>query len=289
MDLLRHLRFFVAIADEEHFGRAARRLGMSQPPLSQGLRRLEDELGVRLFERSSRGVAVTPAGELLLPRARELLAGAEQLGELARRQQVAGAPFRVGIIEGVRPALVAAVAAAARPGAVQVVVEPTTTLVDRVAGGRLDVAVIRHPAVLAGVAAGPVVRVPTRAVLPADHPAARGGGPVRLAALSGLPMAGPPRADHPAAHDLLVDTCTRHGLDVRLVTAVDDRAVLVLAATGQAFGFTADPDLHGPGVAVLPVEADPVPLRLRVVWNPDRPQVDGARARIEAALHDGSR
>lgn len=91
MDLVRHLECFVAVAEESHFGRAATRLGMAQPPLSQRIQRLEKELGVRLFERTSRQVAITEAGTLLLAEARELLARAESLRTAARRIQITAA------------------------------------------------------------------------------------------------------------------------------------------------------------------------------------------------------
>lgn len=91
MDLVRHLECFVAVAEESHFGRAAARLGMAQPPLSQRIQRLEKELGVRLFERTSRQVTITEAGTLLLAEARELLARAESLRTAARRSGTARA------------------------------------------------------------------------------------------------------------------------------------------------------------------------------------------------------
>jgi len=95
---LRQLRYFLTVAEEKHFGRAAARLSMTQPPLSQAIRALEETLGVELFARTKRSVELTPVGADLLPEVQRLLAGAEGLRPLAE----SGAWRGGGVVAGVR-------------------------------------------------------------------------------------------------------------------------------------------------------------------------------------------
>jgi len=167
----RHLQIFIALAEEQHFGDAARVVGITQPPLSQGLRRLEALVGAKLFERGSTGVELTPAGAALLPFARRALTSIEELHQAAVLRDPEGPEIRLGLAPEVPPAAGAALAAAcgtAVPGSrVTVVSAPTSALVNQVSSGRLTVAAVLHPTVLDGLEAGPVQLLPTWALTPA--------------------------------------------------------------------------------------------------------------------------
>src|SRR3954469_18279523 len=95
---LRHLRYFLAVIEELHFGRAAERLSMRHPPLSQAIRVLEDELGVQLLERTSRSVTATQAGLIFAEEARSVLAGLDRAIAETRRTGGADSPLRIGCI-----------------------------------------------------------------------------------------------------------------------------------------------------------------------------------------------
>ncbi|HWD80469.1 MAG TPA: LysR family transcriptional regulator [Kribbella sp.] len=268
----RHLQIFVALAEEQHFGDAARVVGITQPPLSQGLRRLEALIGAKLFERGAGRVELTPAGVALLPYARRALSSMEEFHQAAVARDPEGPEIRLGLAPEVPPSAGAAVAKAAGgviPGSrVTVVSAPTSSLVNQVSTGRLTLAVVQHPTVLDGLEAGPVSLLPTWALVPAGT---QGDGEVvQLRQLKGLPVAVRSRAEAPAARDLFLDTLALHRPDGGTVVVTDERAGLAMVAAGQAIVVTADPSLTAPGVRRYRLAGDPLPLRLRLVWSRTR-------------------
>lgn len=273
MDLLRHLRFFVAVAEEGHFGNAATRLGMTQPPLSQGLRRLEQRLGTELVSRSARGVGLTEAGRHLLPRARLLVNDAARFEDEARRLAVGSdAVVRWGVTPAlgddvvVRCVRVLRDADRAHRTRVMTRTAATTDLVEEVRSGSLDVAVIEHPALLTGLGSGPVLKIRRWVVVPDDHPAATARQPqVRM--LRGLTLSTGPRSDNPPAHDLFVDLWRARGLDPDVVVAPGPREVLAHVAAGGCFGVTTTSPTDMPGVAWLDLVRHDLALRVRIVWR----------------------
>ncbi|WP_345634535.1 LysR family transcriptional regulator [Rugosimonospora acidiphila] len=185
MDILetRELRYFMAVADELHFGRAAERLGMAQPPPSRAIQQLERRLGVSLLKRNRRGVALTGAGEMLLHEGRAALDAATAA---ARRTRRAGGADTPG---GPRNRLVLAVKAgashellhklldayAAEPDAVEIEVLPSGLCEQEgmLRDGRADVALMHAPFnSLAGFDSEPLMTEGQIAVLPAAHPLA---------------------------------------------------------------------------------------------------------------------
>jgi DNA-binding transcriptional LysR family regulator len=165
---LRKLRYFVSVAEQLHFGRAAESLHIAQPVLSRQIRALEDELKVRLFERDRRTTSLTPAGHQLLADAKPLLAHA---GALRRRVgRAARGSFTVGFMPGlIVTAAVRAFGDRHPDLAVDVVRTTWSDQTDVLHDGRVDVGYVRLPVDRRGLTIRPLLSEPRVAVLPADH------------------------------------------------------------------------------------------------------------------------
>ena len=258
MDLLRHLRYFVAVAEELHFGRAAARLHIAQSPLSQRIKALESALGVELLVRTTRRVELTPAGALLLEEARGVVERVERLESVVAgiRSGDTGA-LRLGVSPdlpaGAVAELVARVAALHPELRVIPVEDATVTaLVDR----RIDVAFIRAPLDTALLRTGPRLTRPLGALVAGARRRASWSWPALPPDLAVVLFA---RDAAPATHDAILATCHALGFIPREVLAAagsDFAASLVL--TANAIALIEEPAAVPEGTTWRPLAGGPL-------------------------------
>lgn len=204
---IRQLHYFVTVAEELGFGRAAEALHIVQPAVSQQIRRLERELGVRLFDRTSRHVRLTGAGQRLLPEARAVLAATDKTRQLAAQISAGGEGIlRLGTSQGLgeRLARVLHELRRAAPGVeAQLVAAPVGERIAAVRSGRLDAAFVRALTHAPDLELLPMWDEPLTVALPATHPLAAQQA-IDLPELAGIPLRLAPRTDNPPFHDLIL-------------------------------------------------------------------------------------
>ncbi|BEK85487.1 LysR family transcriptional regulator [Nocardia seriolae] len=279
---LRHLRYFLAVADELHFGRAAARLHIAQPALTQQIQRLETLLGTRLFDRTSRTVTLTPAGTVLRERAAALLGHAERdLAEVTRIGQGSQGTLHLGFVPSVLPLepLRGVREFRARFPLVDVdLVEGFTShLMERLATGTLDMAIVRDPDDQPGTVTVPLMTEPFMAIVPADHPLAERSS-ITGAELADNPLFFFPRAAGALAYEKNLSPLLESGRRPRVVQeATNWTIILYLVAAG--LGVTIAPrsaTFTAPASArILPLsgtDADTT-IYLATRENEDRPLV----------------
>jgi DNA-binding transcriptional LysR family regulator len=244
---LRHLRYFLAVAEELHFGRAAERLHMSQPPLSHAIRQLEAELGVRLLERTSRAVALTEAGRVFAGEATRVLAGFDRAVSEARRVDAPGIPLRIGCVRDLPvERLVRFVSVLAeRSAGVQPQVAHLTEAeqVERLRAGEVDLGVLHDATADAEIAFEPLFPgEPLAAVVPADHPLASRSKLTPEDLRAEVLVTVSPSA-RPALHDRLAVRLNAAGYRFRAASGaenLDARDVIVAVASGR--GVAVEPE-----------------------------------------------
>ncbi|SBT52533.1 LysR family transcriptional regulator [Micromonospora auratinigra] len=272
MDLLRHLRHFVVVARELHFGRAAEALGMAQPPLSQSIQRLERELDVVLFDRSQRRVRLTTAGELLLGEADELLAGERRLRNLIDQvRRGALGVLRAGVPPETPAVTLRALldGLAARAPGLDVDLHELTSgeQVRMLAEGQLDVGLLHQPVTGSGLRLGPTVDVPVGVLLPRDAPPAR-ARQVALADLAGLDLVTAPRATAPGWHDHVLAVCREHGFHPdRIRAARNPEFLFGLVLAGGSVAIEPEATARRePRIAWRPIVGAPLFRRTSAAW-----------------------
>lgn len=234
---LRHLRYFVAVADELSFSRAAARIGIAQPPLSQQIRQLERLLDCTLFDRGGRRVRLTEAGAALLPEARRLLAEAAELGALVRRLGrgelgTLTIGFTPSTLFSPLPAAVRAFRERAPGVRVRLRELGPAEHVEALRAGRVDVAIVREPEAEPGLATLPVLREGFVAAVPAGHPLA-GRRSIAVAAFRDEPFVLFPREVAPGLHRQVLALCRAAGFEPRVVQEAEEwQTILSLVEAG---------------------------------------------------------
>lgn len=269
---MQHLRYFLAVAEELHFGRAARRLYMAQPPLSQRIRRLEREYGAELFDRSGGRVRLTPAGEALRHEAEQIVARVERSLAVVRRIStgVTG-PLRLGVppeMPGrVLAALSAEFAAAAPDTQLRVHERTTVEQVRELAVGDLDVGLLRQPVEATPLRLGPTVALAHGVIVPRTSPLA-GRSELGLGELAGHDLVLFPRSGAPDSYDEVLRICREHGFEPgRVHHASSPEVVLGLVAAGHGVAFDHETvAAKEPGVRWRPLAGDPLTWRITVAW-----------------------
>jgi DNA-binding transcriptional LysR family regulator len=268
---LRHLRYFVAVAEELHFGRAAVRLHMAQPPLSQQIQRLEAVVGTPLLARTSRSVALTPAGVAFLERARRILAAArEGVEEAARIGRGEAGHLDVGFVSsaitlGV-PERIQAFRAAFPDVRLQLYEGQTALTVRRLMERSIDTGVVRDAEPQPGLVVEALASEPYVAVVPHSHPKA-GAARIGAGALRDDPFVFYPRRAGELAHQRNLQACYDAGYEPQVVQEAEHwLTAFHLVGTGI-------------GVTVAPASAAQVaPATVRVL------PLTGARTRSEVQL-----
>ncbi|MEC7760954.1 MAG: LysR family transcriptional regulator [Pseudomonadota bacterium] len=281
---LRQIRHFIAVAEELHFGRAAERLSMTQPPLSMSIRNLEESLGVTLFNRTRKSVALTQAGAIWLVHARRLFADAEALPSIARRAAT-------GEIGTLRLAFVSIASFTLLPDLVcryreafpdiRVELREATSDVqfDAVAQGEVDAGIIVQPTgdfrpSLAHRTLSVerlIAAVPDRCALAG----ATRADSVDFAALADAPLVFFPRHFAPAYYDRVSEFYTRFGRSLRIrQEAVQMQTILGLVAAGLGISLVPQSmtEMQRKSVRYLAIEGTPPQIEVSMIWREDAVQ-----------------
>lgn len=271
---IRWLQAFVTVAEELHFGRAADRLHMAQSPLSQTIRKLEKDVGVALFERNTRSVALTAAGHALLPHAYRVLDGVEDARHAIRASEggVYG-HLRIGFTGVLNHQGLPPLTRALRqrfPDIELVLIGRTMTqnAVAQIDNGAMDLAFVGLPVDTSVVNARLIRREPYAAVLPSDHPLA-GRVRIDLKELADDDFVSTPADAGSSLQEIAFQACVDAGFRPRIVQEITDpymMLMLVAAGVGVALMPETMAGLTPPGAVVVQLAGDPVFMNHALAW-----------------------
>jgi DNA-binding transcriptional LysR family regulator len=272
---LRRLRYFVAVAEERHFGRAAERLHIAQPPLSQQIQRLEAEVGSPLLYRTTRSVELAPAGEVLLDRAREILAAVRSAAEDAQRAARGEyGHLAIGFTGSATYEMLPALAGALRTELPGVTLDLrgellTPAQVARLLDGTLHLGLLRPPVRERELCVEVLRSEPLICVLPETHPLAAADA-VPLEQLSDEPFVTYPSHFRSVVHDAVEQACAADGFSPRVAIEVGETSTLVSFVAG-GLGVSLVPDsvrhMTVRGAVYRPLAHNTTTVELAVAWR----------------------
>ncbi len=271
---LRHLRYFVAVAEELHFGRAAQRLHIAQPPLSQQIGKLEDELGLKLFSRAKRRIELTHAGRVFLPEARQTLFLAERAAEAARRADrgeigplaVACGPIAV---QTVLPSVLPVFRQRFPEVEISLTELPMAEIVEALQRGTVDLGLLLPYFDSELLEREVILRLPMRAALPRGHPLARRKS-IRLKQLAKDRFILVARSLASGLYDYIVGTCQQAGFTPKVAQeATYIPTLLRMVAAG--YGVSLVPKMPKPmevqDVAFVQIQEPYPAVELCMAWR----------------------
>ena len=272
---LRHLRYFVTVAEELHFGRAAKKLHISQPPLSMQIRALEAELGVMLFNRTQRSVALTQSGNALLGEARHILTRVDQAVLMTRRVSRGEiGELAIGFISVADYNVLPVVLREFRRAfpLVNLTLRESTTdaQIRDLLAGRIDVGFVLPPINEPSLESLPILREPLIAALPDKHPLARKAGKLVLEKLKDAPFILFPRPYAPGLYDDVVSCCKAAGFSPRVEQeAIQMQTIvsLVSAELGVALIPASLTNLRRTGVTYKELKAGSPLTEVHLAWR----------------------
>jgi DNA-binding transcriptional LysR family regulator len=238
---LRHLRYFLAVAEELNFGRAATRLRISQPPLSQQIRQLEEELGVKLFERTKRQVRLTEPGKRIVVEAQQILSQVDHFlsvtsqvseGTIGRLSVAGQAVLNDELVRTLR------VFARQYPLVhIQLHFMNTAQQIEFLREEQVDIGFLHLPVECSDLTVEPIKREPLWLAVPKGHPLAKQKN-VKLASLVQQPFIMFARRSNPGLHDVIVAACRNAGFSLSVVHEVDNSiAAMTLVSAGLGLAF----------------------------------------------------
>jgi DNA-binding transcriptional LysR family regulator len=265
---LRHLRYFVALAEELHFGRAAEKVFVAQSTLSGQIRTLEERMEAQLFDRTKRNVELTEAGRALLPYARRLLREAERAEEATRRaeQGLAGTlrlSYEAQAMRGILSRVIKAFRKKVPGVKLELFEQVSGEQADALRAGEVDVGVVFLPVDARDLRVWEVDEAPTVVAVPSDHRLADQQR-VRLSDLSDEPHVMWARELAPGIHDYYMRTCHEAGFHPQVVQEIRDLESLfglVEAGLGVSVAHRSTSQLNPPGVSFAILSEPSVPIR----------------------------